>query len=147
MLPPFCVATFLCARFVGLTIFPTLQSWLLEDSAIMSARWSGAGCPPLDALTIRQLKTHLLPGNHALMGNGAEFLMVSAPDAKQPNTAKTGAVLHAQVQRIPSPVLAESFARLNRSFLTRAPYRHQTLFTCAISTFVATRCVLNYRVQ
>ena len=90
----------------------------------------------LGAAAVRHLKTHLFEGNHALAGDGTEFVLVSSPGVKQPNAAKTGVILNIHVRWCSIPVIADSITRSNRAFLSRVPYRRKSLFTCTLLTLL-----------
>ena len=103
----------------------------------LTDRWVGRGSAPLGAVTIRRLKTHLFAGHRSLIGNGAEFLLVSAPGAKQPNATKTGVILTVQITRCTSPILLESVSRNNMIPPSSIPQHHMSLFTCSVFTLLA----------
>ena len=87
-------------------------------------------------VAVRRLETHLFDGNQAFMGGGAEFLLVYAPGTRQPDTTKTGAVLAVKLEWRAFPILADPINRTNRIFLSRVPYRRQSMFTCNAFTLL-----------
>ena len=107
------------------------------DSQSIQPRWLGGSNASLGAPAIRKLKDHLFTCERALLGNGTEFLPAKAPGAKQPNTAKTGAILTVSIEWRTSSILCESVNRTNRLFATSVPYQHKSLFTCNAFTLLA----------
>ena len=103
----------------------------------LTDRRGGRGSVPLGALAVGHLETHLFAGNRALIGNGTEFLLVSAPGVKQPNTTKTGVTLAVQIARCASPILLESVGRNKMIPLSRVLYRRKYLLTFSVSTLLA----------
>ena len=102
----------------------------------MVSRWIGDNGSPLGALAMRQLKMHLFDGNRAIIGNGTEFLAISAHGSRQPNNTKTWVTPTAQIGWRCSPILQDSIKRAKQISLSRAPYRRKSLFTFSAYTLL-----------